>query len=68
MKNPAVLVSPDEYLNTSYKVMDPENCRAWRFAQGSLEIIASPAIDLTLPSGLKLNFPAAQLFAEIDED
>ncbi len=49
-------------------VMDPENRRAWRFVHGSLEIIASPAIDLTLPNGLKLNFPAAQLFAEIDED
>ncbi len=49
-------------------IMDPENRRAWRFVQGSLEIIALPAIDLMLPSGLKLNFPAAQLFAEIDED
>jgi Uma2 family endonuclease len=49
-------------------VMDPENHRAWRFIHGSLEIIALPAIDLVLPSGLKLNFPAGQLFAEIDED
>ena|SRR5271157_1022129 len=49
-------------------VMDPEKKRAWKFVSGSLQLITSAAIELSLPSGLVLNLPIAEIFAELDED
>jgi len=49
-------------------VMDPEKKRAWKFVSGGLQLLTSAAIDLSLPNGLVLNFPIAEIFAELDED
>ena len=46
-------------------VMDPDNQRAWLFHQGNLQLLTGTTIRL---KELAIDFPFAQLFAEIDGD
>ena len=46
--------------------MDPDNKRAWLFQQGTLQLLTGVTTHVKL--GLQLiDFPFAQLFAELDE-
>jgi len=50
-------------------VMDPDNKRAWLFQQGNLELLAGTSTGLRLfRQNLTLDFPFAQMFAELDEE
>ena len=50
-------------------VMDPNNKRAYLFRQGSFQLLKGPFVGLTLPrQQLTIDFPFAQMFAELDED
>jgi Uma2 family endonuclease len=50
-------------------VMDPDNKRAWLFRHGNLELLTGLSIALNLPrQQLTIDFPFAQMFAELDED
>lgn len=50
-------------------VMDPDNKRAWLFQHGNLELLNGLSIALNLPrQQLTIDFPFAQMFAELDED
>jgi Uma2 family endonuclease len=46
-------------------VMDPDNQRAWLFQQGNLQLLTGATIRLNL-SRQVIDFPFAQLFAELD--
>jgi Uma2 family endonuclease len=47
-------------------VMDPDHKRAWRFKEGSLQILTGESFALDLGQA-SLEFPFAQLFAGLDE-
>jgi len=47
-------------------VMDPDNRRAWQFEQNNLRLLAGTSIQLNL-SHTTLDFPFAEMFAELDE-
>jgi Uma2 family endonuclease len=47
-------------------VMDPDNRRAWLFEQNTLRALPGASIDLHL-SQSTLEFPFAEMFAELDE-
>jgi Uma2 family endonuclease len=50
-------------------VMDPDNKRAWLFQHGNLQILTGLSIGLNLArQQLTIDFPFAQMFAELDED
>ena len=48
-------------------VMDPEHKRTWTFHQGSLQLLVGGSVSLDLGQA-SINFPFAQLCAELDED
>ena len=49
--------------------MDPDNKRAWLFQHGNLNLLTGDSIPLNLPrQQLTIDFPFAQMFAELDED
>ena len=47
-------------------VMDPDNRRAWLFGQDTLRALPGASIDLHLRQST-IDFPFAQMFAELDE-
>jgi Uma2 family endonuclease len=47
-------------------VMDPDNNRVWLFQQGNIQLLTGDTIPLKL-SRQVIDFPFAQLFAELDE-
>ena len=50
-------------------VMDPDNKRAWLFNQGTLHLLADMSIRLNLDRQKDtIDFPFAQMFAELDEE
>jgi Uma2 family endonuclease len=50
-------------------VLDPDHKRAWHFQHGNVQLLAGLSIELTLPrQQLTIDFPFAQMFAELDED
>ena len=50
-------------------VMDPDNKRAWLFNQGNLQLLADMSIHLNLHQQKDtIDFPFAQMFAELDEE
>jgi len=50
-------------------VMDPDNKRGWLFQQGNLQLLTGSSIVLNLPrQQLTIDFPFAEMFAELDED
>ncbi len=50
-------------------VMDPDHKRGWFFLHGGLQPFTGASIELTLPcQQLTLDFPFAEIFAEMDED
>ena len=50
-------------------VMDPDSKRAWLFRQGNLQLLTGISTPLDLPrQQLAIDFPSAQLFAELDEE
>jgi Uma2 family endonuclease len=50
-------------------VMDPDNKRAWLFNQGTLKLLADMSISLSLLQQKDtIDFPFAQMFAELDEE
>ena len=50
-------------------VMDPDNKRAWLFHNGNVQLLTGLSIPLNLPrQQLTIDFPFAQMFAELDED
>ena len=48
-------------------VMDPDNRRAWLFEQGTLRLLAGNSVSLSLGQ-TTLDFPFAEMFAELDEE
>jgi len=51
------------------EVMDPDRKMAWSFREGSLQLLTGTSIGLNLPQQQSsIDFPFAQLFAELDED
>jgi Uma2 family endonuclease len=53
----------------SVLVMDPDHKRAWHFRHGNMQLLTGDSIELTLPrQQLTIDFPFAQMFAELDED
>jgi len=48
-------------------VMDPDHRRTWAFHQGSLQLLGGASVSLDLP-GFSIDFPFAQLFAELDDE
>jgi len=50
-------------------VMDPDNKRAWLFKDRILQLLSGTSIALNRPrQNLTLDFPFAQMFAELDEE
>jgi Uma2 family endonuclease len=50
-------------------VMDPDRRMAWRFREASLQLMTGTSISLHLPRQQStIDFPFAELFAELDED
>lgn len=50
-------------------VLDPDHKRAWHFQHGNVQLLTGPSIVLDLPrQQLTIDFPFAQMFAELDED
>ena len=47
-------------------VMDPDHRRAWMFEQNNLRMLPGESVSLTL-SHASLDFPFAEMFAELDE-
>jgi Uma2 family endonuclease len=47
-------------------VMDPDNKRVWLFQQGNIQLLTGDTVRLML-SRQAIDFPFAQLFAELDE-
>ena len=47
-------------------VMDPDNRRAWLFEQNNLRLLGGNSVSLNL-SNATLDFPFAEMFAELDE-
>jgi Uma2 family endonuclease len=47
-------------------VMDPDNRRAWLFEQNNLRLLTGNSVQLNL-SQAALDFPFAEMFAELDE-
>ncbi|HEV3199109.1 MAG TPA: Uma2 family endonuclease [Bryobacteraceae bacterium] len=50
-------------------VVDPDNKRAWLFQHGNLQLLSGLSTPLNLPrQQLTIDFPFAEMFAELDED
>jgi Uma2 family endonuclease len=47
-------------------VMDPDNQRAWLFEHNNLRLLTGASVNLSL-SPATLDFPFAEMFAELDE-
>ena len=48
-------------------VMDPDNQRAWLFEQNNFRVLPGTSVNLNLHSQVPLDFPFAEMFAELDE-
>lgn len=49
-------------------VMDPEHKRAWLFERGSLRLLTGSSMPLDLSRTGQIDFPFAEMFAELDEE
>jgi Uma2 family endonuclease len=49
-------------------VMDPDNQRAWLFEENNLRLLPGTSVNLNLHSQTTLDFPFAEMFAELDEE